>query len=198
MDGGGKMTSKEKIIKATLYLAANLGIKGTTTKKISELALVNETTIFKNFKCKDTLIHEALQDEADKIKNEIDCFFEQNIENNKELIHKASEFIREIYEKYEDYMMISIKELGSKELELVKPNISEYLKESVENKLDSLLAPKMTHKDSEAISYIINSVILFLAADKVKNKIYSRPKKEEVEIDYLADVLERLLIIDER
>jgi AcrR family transcriptional regulator len=195
---GKKMTSKEKIIKATLHLTANLGIKGTTTKKISELALVNETTIFKNFKCKDTLIHEALQLETDKIKAEIDCFFEQPIDNNKELIHKTSEFIMEIYEKYDDYMMITIKEMGSKELESVKPSIQEYLKEAVENKLDELLTPQMTHKDSEAISYIINSVILFLAADKVKNNIYGHPKKDEVEIDYLADVLERLLNIDKR
>ena len=192
------MSSKEKIIKATLHLAANLGIKGTTTKKIAESAGVNETTIFKNFKCKDTLIHEALQEETNKIKDEIDCFFSRAIETNKELIHKTSEFIMEIYEKYEDYMMITIKELGSKELESVEPNISDYLKESVENKLDSFLTPKMTHKDSEAISYIINSVILYLAADKVKNNIYRHPNKDEVEIDYLADVLERLLIIDER
>ena len=192
------MTSKEKIIKATLHLTANLGIKGTTTKKISELALVNETTVFKNFKCKDTLIHEALQLETDKIKAEIDCFFEQTIDNNKELIHKTSEFIMEIYEKYDDYMMITIKEMGSKELESVKPSIQEYLKEALENKLDGLLTPQMTHKDSEAISYIINSVILLLAADKVKNKIYGHPKKDEVEIDYLADVLERLLNIDKR
>ncbi len=192
------MSSKEKITKATLHLAANLGIKGTTTKKIAESAGVNETTIFKNFKCKDTLIHEALQEETNKIKDEIDCFFSRAIETNKELIHKTSEFIMEIYEKYEDYMMITIKELGSKELESVEPNISDYLKESVENKLDSFLTPKMTHKDSEAISYIINSVILYLAADKVKNNIYGHPNKDEVEIDYLADVLERLLIIDER
>ena len=192
------MSSKEKIIKATLHLAANLGIKGTTTKKIAESAGVNETTIFKNFKCKDTLIHKALQEETNKIKDEIDCFFSRAIETNKELIHKTSEFIMEIYEKYEDYMMITIKELGSKELETVEPNISDYLKESVENKLDSFLTPKMTHKDSEAISYIINSVILYLAADKVKNNIYGHPNKDEVEIDYLADVLERLLIIDER
>ena len=192
------MTSKEKIIKATLHLAANLGIKGTNKKKIAESAEVNETKVFKNFKCKDTLIHEALQEETDKIKGEIDCFFSEIIGTKRELIHKASEFIMEIYEKYEDYMMITIKELGSKELELVEPNIPEYLKESVENKLDDLLTPKMTHKDSEAISYIVNSVILFLAADKVKNKMYGHPKKDEVEIDYLADVLERLLIIDER
>ena len=192
------MSSREKIIKATLHLAANLGIKGTTTKKIAESAKVNETTVFKNFKCKDTLIHEALQEETDKIKGEIDCFFSQTIESNKELIHKTSEFIMEIYEKYDDYMMVIIKELGSKELESVEPNIPDYLKESVENKLDSFLTPKMTHKDSEAISYIMNSVILFLAADKVKNNIYGHSKKDEVEIDYLADVLERLLIIDER
>ena len=44
------MSSKDKIIKATLHLAAILGIKGTTTKKIAESAEVNETTIFKNFK----------------------------------------------------------------------------------------------------------------------------------------------------
>ena len=171
------MSSKEKIIKATLHLAANLGIKGTTTKKIAESAGVNETTIFKNFKCKDTLIHEALQEETNKIKDEIDCFFSRAIETNKELIHKTSEFIMEIYEKYEDYMMITIKELGSKELESVEPNISDYLKESVENKLDSFLTPKMTHKDSEAISYIINSVILYLAA-YIKYKFTFRRYRE--------------------
>ena len=192
------MSSKDKIIRATLHLAAILGIKGTTTKKIAESAEVNETTIFKNFKCKDTLVHEALQAETDKIKDEIDCFFSGTIKTNKELIHKTSEFIMEIYDKYEDYMMVTIKEMGSKELESVKPNIQDYLTESVEKKLDSFLTPKMTHKDSEAISYIMNSVILFLAADKVKNNIYGHPKKDEVEIDYLADVLERLLIIDER
>ena len=77
------MSSKDKIIKATLHLAAILGIKGTTTKKIAESAEVNETTIFKNFKCKDTLVHEALQAETDKIKDEIDCFFSGTIKTNK-------------------------------------------------------------------------------------------------------------------
>ena len=65
---GGKaeeQETREKILSAARQLMAQKGYKGATTRKISELAGVNEVTIFRHFKTKVAILEELLKDILD-------------------------------------------------------------------------------------------------------------------------------------
>jgi AcrR family transcriptional regulator len=57
---GEEQETRERIMAAARQLMAQKGYKGATTRKISELAGVNEVTIFRHFKSKDALFEELL------------------------------------------------------------------------------------------------------------------------------------------
>lgn len=78
---------------AILECMAEYGIKGTTRKCLAKVACVNETTIFKNFKRKDELIHETLDNEVNKIKFEIAEYFLSLTNLDKAGVHSVSSFI---------------------------------------------------------------------------------------------------------
>ncbi|QQE74277.1 TetR/AcrR family transcriptional regulator [Brevibacillus composti] len=62
---GGKaeeQETRERILAAARQLMAQKGYKGATTRKISELAGVNEVTIFRHFKNKERILVELLEE----------------------------------------------------------------------------------------------------------------------------------------
>ena len=189
------MTTNEKIIVATLELASTSGIKGATIRKIAELADVNETTIFKNFKSKDSLIINTLEVEIKKIKKDTESFF-LSIKTNKNFIHDITEFILELYEKYERYILINIREPNNIALERLNFSMSEYIKNSIEIKCDELFKNKISHDDSKIISLIIYSVVLSFTIDKAKNRENSEiiKKKNNEQIAYLEVLLDKLVM----
>lgn len=58
---GEEQETRERILAAASQLMAQKGYKGATTRKISELAGVNEVTIFRHFKNKDAILEELLK-----------------------------------------------------------------------------------------------------------------------------------------
>ncbi|MDR7315223.1 MULTISPECIES: TetR/AcrR family transcriptional regulator [Brevibacillus] len=58
---GEEQETRERILAAASQLMAKKGYKGATTRKISELAGVNEVTIFRHFKNKETILEELLK-----------------------------------------------------------------------------------------------------------------------------------------
>ncbi|MGN7469198.1 TetR/AcrR family transcriptional regulator [Brevibacillus sp. SAFN-007a] len=58
---GEEQETRERILAAARQLMAQKGYKGATTRKISELAGVNEVTIFRHFKKKVAILEELLQ-----------------------------------------------------------------------------------------------------------------------------------------
>jgi AcrR family transcriptional regulator len=54
------MEAREKILDAALQVFAEAGSRGATTRRIAEVAGVNEVTLFRQFGCKERLLHEAL------------------------------------------------------------------------------------------------------------------------------------------
>lgn len=62
---GEEQETREKILSAARQLMAQKGYKGATTRKISELAGVNEVTIFRHFKTKVAILEELLKDVLD-------------------------------------------------------------------------------------------------------------------------------------
>ncbi|TLG77504.1 TetR/AcrR family transcriptional regulator [Culicoidibacter larvae] len=55
------MTTKEKIVAATMQLLAQKGYKSTTTKEIASVAGVNEVTLFRNFGTKKNIVIHAIK-----------------------------------------------------------------------------------------------------------------------------------------
>jgi AcrR family transcriptional regulator len=62
---GEEQETRERILSAARQLMAQKGYKGATTRKISELAGVNEVTIFRHFKNKERILVELLEDLTD-------------------------------------------------------------------------------------------------------------------------------------
>ncbi|MCC7042333.1 MAG: TetR/AcrR family transcriptional regulator [Acidobacteria bacterium] len=56
------MDARESLIEAALKVFADAGSRGATTRRIAQLADVNEVTLFRLFKSKDDLLHAALQE----------------------------------------------------------------------------------------------------------------------------------------
>jgi len=54
------MSTRDSLLDVTARLYAELGWRGTTTRKIAEVAGVNEVTIFRQFGSKAALLHEAI------------------------------------------------------------------------------------------------------------------------------------------
>jgi AcrR family transcriptional regulator len=54
------MEAREKILEAALQVFSEAGSRGATTRRIAEVAGVNEVTLFRQFGCKERLLREAL------------------------------------------------------------------------------------------------------------------------------------------
>jgi AcrR family transcriptional regulator len=187
-----KNVTKEKIMHAALENMSLHGFKGTTTKCLAQLAGVNEATIFKHFKGKDELIHEALELEANKIKSEIDMFFHTTHDNIRDLLLAKFEFIHGIYEKYKPFFMITAKEMGSKELNFLQPTIFEYITQELEKEIANLTEPKIPDEEISAISLIANSVTYIKLLERVKDDLYGRPTKPHMDNEKMVNMLIRL------
>lgn len=55
------MHARDRILDAAVQVYAAAGSKGATTRRIAEVAGVNEVTLFRQFGCKDRLLREALE-----------------------------------------------------------------------------------------------------------------------------------------
>ena len=56
----GAMEVRDKILKAAAATFAEAGFRGATTRRIAQLAGVNEITLFRHFGSKERLLHEAI------------------------------------------------------------------------------------------------------------------------------------------
>jgi AcrR family transcriptional regulator len=54
------MEAREKILDAAVQVFSEAGSRGATTRRIAEVAGVNEVTLFRQFGCKERLLREAL------------------------------------------------------------------------------------------------------------------------------------------
>ncbi|EIA21240.1 TetR/AcrR family transcriptional regulator [Listeria fleischmannii] len=187
------MITKESIMEATLKMLAQNGIKGSTTRQLAEAAGINEATIFKKFKSKENLIHTTLEFQFEMMQEEIDRFFERDFEDSHCFLKESSEFILALYDKYQAFMVISVKEMGSKDMEFINPTIIEYLYIKVEGKIKQFMGEKANSAQSETISLVLNSVILLTMVERVNDTIYARPPKITINADLLTDVLGKLM-----
>lgn len=187
-----KLTTRDKIISAALEHMALHGFKGTTTKCIAIQASVNEATIFKHFKGKDELIHEALEQQMSLVKTEVDTFFHTDHENIRELLLAKIDFINHIYESHKDFFLVTIKEKGSKELEFMYPSIFEYITEELEKELAKMADDSIPEEELQAIAMIANSVLMAIILEKMKAECYGHPVRLDIKKETLIEMLIRL------
>ncbi|MCM3337630.1 TetR/AcrR family transcriptional regulator [Paenibacillus sp. MER TA 81-3] len=187
-----KQTSREKMMSAALENMAVHGFKGTTTKCIARQAAINEATIFKHFKGKDDLIHEALEQQMIMMKTKIDTFFHADHENIRELLLAKIQFINDIYESHKDFFLVTIKEMGSKELEFMYPSIFEYITEELEKEIATIADDSITEDEIRGIAMIANSVLLTIILEKVKAECYGHPVRLDMKKELLVEMLIRL------
>ncbi|MGG4397593.1 TetR/AcrR family transcriptional regulator [Paenibacillus thiaminolyticus] len=187
-----KQTVREKMLSAALENMAVHGFKGTTTKCIARQADINEATIFKHFKGKDDLIHESLAQQMTMIKTKIDTFFHTDHENIRELLLAKIEFINEIYEQHKAFFLVTIREMGSKELEFMYPSIFEYITEELKKEIAKMADDSITEDEISGIALIANSVLLTIILEKVKAESFGHPIRLDMKKEMLVEFLLRL------
>ncbi|WP_167628394.1 TetR/AcrR family transcriptional regulator [Listeria valentina] len=187
------MITNESIMEATLEMVAKNGIKGSTTRQLAEAAGINEATIFKKFKSKENLIHMTLEFQFEAMKQEIDNFFAKEVTDSEIFLREVSQFIFKLYDQHRSFMVISVKEIGSKDMEFINPTIVEYLYEKVDTKMKNFMDQKGRKEQSEMVSLVLNSVILLTMVERVNDDIYERPPKISIDAEMLANVLQKII-----
>lgn len=105
---GDELETRNRILSAARQLMAQKGYKGATTRKISELAGVNEVTIFRHFKNKERILVELLEDLTD-IRPLLEKSLEQDYSSLKEmLVHYARTYYEMLVDRKEILMICMI------------------------------------------------------------------------------------------
>lgn len=105
----GMKNTSDRIIEAFLELFRTHGYKGTTTRSISELAGVNEVTIFRNFGSKKKVMEKAVESLVRNIELDRLMQGEMTWDLEHDLLFMAKGYLAYM-EKIKDLIMISFQE----------------------------------------------------------------------------------------
>ncbi|MEG0256307.1 MULTISPECIES: TetR/AcrR family transcriptional regulator [Lactobacillales] len=167
---------------AAIYLVSQGGYKSATTKLIAEEALVNETTIFKNFKSKNALLAIAFEQHTNRIKEEATLFFLSDFENQQDLIRQTGYFIQRLFQKNRYLIVASIKEIGNKELDNFFRCRQEYVDLILSNKLREFHDKEQSEDQYyKTISFIFNNALIALLLKDIGYSSEEDHKKITVE-----------------
>lgn len=104
--------TRERILSAASQLMAKKGYKGATTRKIAELAGVNEVTVFRHFKNKEGILQTILKEMS-----ETEGLFKKSIEREYSNLHEMLiQYARDYYQIMVDrkeLLMICVMESGN-------------------------------------------------------------------------------------
>ncbi|WP_331709067.1 TetR/AcrR family transcriptional regulator [Carnobacterium maltaromaticum] len=174
--------TQERIINAAIYLVSQGGYKSATTKLIAEEALVNETTIFKNFKSKNALLAIAFEQHTNRIKEEATLFFLSDFENQQDLLRQTGYFIQRLFQKNRYLIVASIKEIGNKELDNFFRCRQEYVDLILSNKLREFHDKEQSEDQYyKTISFIFNNALIALLLKDIGYSSEEDHKKITVE-----------------
>lgn len=186
--------TQQKIVDAALDLISHVGYKSTTTKKIADLAGVNETTIFKNFQTKQTLIDTAYKQHTVQITEEVDEFFSRDFQNTEDLMRKAGYFISETFDRHRTIILGSVKEVGNENMKSISNYKEDYVKHSLCKRLQSFAGEhRNTEHDYETIVYMFSGAILSLLIDKVRKEYVNQEYEEKVDLEDIIEMMLKLL-----
>ena len=186
------MNTEDKILDATIKLLDQVGWKGATTKRIADEAGVNEVTVFRKFKNKETLLKAAKERSANTFLKELDTLFD--IDDNCDVDVYLMTIWRnasKIIDKQINLIRISMEEvrgipLEEKVLPKITEMISHHLVEYFQKQIKRGLIRRI---DPEVAALTIFSVVFQL---NIVWKIYDQKKKKEQE-QYMKNFLEIFL-----
>jgi len=186
------MNTEDKILDSTIKLLDQVGWKGATTKRIADEAGVNEVTVFRKFKNKETLLKAAKERSANTFLKELDTLFD--IDDNCDVDVYLMTIWRnasKIIDKQINLIRISMEEvrgipLEEKVLPKITEMISHHLVEYFQKQIKRGLIRRI---DPEVAALTIFSVVFQL---NIVWKIYDQKKKKEQE-QYMKNFLEIFL-----
>jgi AcrR family transcriptional regulator len=186
------MNTEDKILDSTIKLLDQVGWKGATTKRIADEAGVNEVTVFRKFKNKETLLKAAKERSANTFLKELDTLFD--IDDNCDVDVYLMTIWRnasKIIDKQINLIRISMEEvrgipLEEKVLPKITEMISHHLVEYFQKQIKRGLIRRI---DPEVAALTIFSVVFQL---NIVWKIYDQKKKKDQE-QYMKNFLEIFL-----
>ncbi|WP_233522573.1 TetR/AcrR family transcriptional regulator [Peribacillus glennii] len=182
--------AREKIFFAGLQLFTTEGFKNTSVLHIVEMARVSKTTFYQNFSSKEDLIVRLFEELAVEIIEEVKEAFQQE----ERLTYKAYAGIRRYVEIcFTDPKvanLILVESVGiSQEVEEVRRAVYRQLADLVYQTVRGELPQTVSEKDivivSQAMVGAINEVVI---------QNFNQPSVEGADFDYLARLLNRIII----
>lgn len=178
--------TQEKIIKASIELFSEQGIKATTTRGIAAKAGVNESTIFRSFGSKEALFKEILSMNSD-MPTILRIFQNSTAEDDlRNLLISAAELFQKMYREIPHIMKIVLRcAMDREELETVEnlmgPGAFQYLAETLKRQQ---AAGKITLKASaEKTSFYFLSLI----HGSFQRALIFKEMDQEIDVHELVD-----------
>lgn len=107
--------TEQRILDAAMKVFAEDGFEGARTKKIAELADVNEVTLFRKFQSKENILRVVMMKNRDIVLQALDTVFLNEGRTNFQVnLHSLCENIKKIIEERIDMMVILIAESRKK------------------------------------------------------------------------------------
>lgn len=101
--------TEEKILSAAMKVFASKGFGGATTRKIAELAGVNEVTLFRKFQSKENILRMVLINNRDSVLQTLDSFFLMEKETDFQMnLQTLGENLMNVMGKKIDLMIVLI------------------------------------------------------------------------------------------
>lgn len=183
-----KLSTQDKIIKATIELVNERGYKGATTKKIAERADVNEVTLFRHFGSKKGIV-KAIIDKYGSI-DEMETAFEEKIvwEVEEDLKMLVREY-HSLLEQKKTVILLSLKEASEfPELDA----LTKHIPQNYINKLEKyfeIMIKKRKIKNVDPTTVATNFVLMNFGYFLMKTRINRVGEVYEIE-DFLNKNIE--------
>ncbi|RNB81986.1 TetR/AcrR family transcriptional regulator [Brevibacillus fluminis] len=159
---GAEQETRQRIIAAAKQLMAEKGYKGATTRKIAELAGVNEVTVFRHFKNKEGLLDAALL-EMTAIRDPLEAFVRDFSGSVEELLAAYARRYYEILVERKDSFIICMFEARDRpELAQLFCRIPEAAIEVLRAELEKLASQGILddQKDHGVAAHMLLSTVL--------------------------------------
>ncbi len=175
-----KLSTKDRIIEATVELVNEKGYKGATTKEIAERAGLNEVTLFRHFGNKKGIVEAAIQKYAffDLFENTLEEKVIWEVEKDLKMLVRE---YQSLLEQKKTVILLSLKEAGKfPELDALIKHIPQKYIEILENYFEKMVQKEKIKKVDPSV-VATNFAFINLGYFLMKTRI--NPGKEEYPID---------------
>lgn len=174
------LSTKDKIIEATVELINEKGYKGATTKEIAEKAGLNEVTLFRHFGNKKGIVEAIIQkyDSIDLFEDTFEKKIIWEVESDLKMLVKEYQYL---LDQKKTVILLSLKEAGKfPDLDALINNIPQKYIEILENYFDKMIEKgKIKNIDPSVVA----TNFVFINFGYFLMKIRINPEREDISID---------------